>query len=228
MVKIGKINRKFPTKVKSNLEFNKYAATFAIATLLLIIGILIGNYLSNMKLSDIQEMENNVQFDIMSLEIQNLLFEENPCTTSVIPIEEKLVDTSTKISFMEDQLGKTNEEVIRLKKYYSLLEIRHFLLMQKRKDECSMNYNLILFFYSNKDDKISESQKQGYVLDSLRQKYGTDKVKVYSLDTDLNLFIVSDLSKYYNITNVPGIILNEKAFLGFHSKEDLENFIQKS
>lgn len=226
MVRIGKINRKFPKKVKTNMEFNKYVATFAIATLLLIIGIIIGNYLSNQKISTIKDMENNIQLDILSLEIQGLLFEQNPCLTSLSSISDKLSETSDKISYMEDQLGKQNSQVINLKKYYSLLEIKHYLLMEKRKEECSADYDLIIFFYSNSKEKISESEKQGYVLDSLMQEYGSEKLKIYSIDLDLDLPIIKDIAKFYNVQEVPSIILNGKTMAGFHGKEELRQYLE--
>ncbi len=226
MVRIGKINRRFPKKVKKNIEFNKYVATFAIATLLLLVGIIIGNYLSNQKISAIKEMENNIQLDIMSLEIQSLLFEQNPCLTSLSPISDKLSETSDKISYMEDQLGKQNSQVINLKKYYSMIQIKHYLLMEKRKEECKTDYNIIIFFYSNDRNKISESEKQGYVLDSLRQEYGSEKLKVYSIDLDLDLAIIKDITKIYSVVEVPSTVINGKTFVGFHGKEELRQYLE--
>jgi len=222
MVRIGKINRRFPKKVKKNIEFNKYVATFAIATLLLLVGIIIGNYLSNQKISAIKEMENNIQLDIMSLEIQSLLFEQNPCLTSLSPISDKLSETSDKISYMEDQLGKQNSQVINLKKYYSMIQIKHYLLIKERKEKCKTDDVIILFFYSNSDENIKESEKQGYVLSYFAEKYGREKIKVYSLDGDLDLEIIRDLKKIEDIFIFPTTIVNGKQYIGFHPREDFE------
>lgn len=227
MVRISKPKQNFPQEVNGNVEFNKYVASFAIATLLFIIGIIIGNYLANQKISTINQMESNIEFDMTSMEIQNLLFAENPCYVTMIGLEEKLRDTEKKISFMEGQLGKNDERVINLKKYYSLLEIKHYLAMQKRRNECNLNYSTILFFYSNTKDKILDSEKQGYVLDSLRQEYSVDNVKIYALDRDLDFYIIGELAKFYNVTDSPGIVMNNRTLIGFHSKEEIEGLLRK-
>lgn len=226
MVAIAKIKQDFPNGVNSNVEFNKYVASFAVATLLFIIGIVIGNYLAEEKISKITQMESNLEFDITSMEIQNLLFSENPCYTAAITgLEEKLRDTERKISFMEGQWGKDNEGVIKLKKYYSLLEIKHYLSMEKRRKECNMSYSMILFFYSNTKDKIAESERQGYVLDSIRQKYEVENVKIYALDKDLDLYIIEGMARFYNVSDSPAIVINDRLLAGFHSKEEIEKII---
>ncbi|MBS3090400.1 hypothetical protein J4433_01375 [Candidatus Pacearchaeota archaeon] len=225
MVAMSKSKHGFPKETESNVEFNKYVASFAVATLLFIIGIVIGNYLAEEKISKITQMESNLEFDITSMEIQNLLFSENPCYTAITGLEEKLRDTERKISFMEVQLGKDNEGVIKLKKYYSLLEIKHYLSMEKRRKECNMSYSMILFFYSNSRDKIAESERQGYVLDSIRQRYEVENVKIYALDKDLDLYIIEGLARFYNVSDSPTIVMNDQLLEGFHSKEEIESII---
>ncbi|MFH1248706.1 MAG: hypothetical protein V1660_00980 [archaeon] len=225
MVKIGDLKNKFPENMENKAEFNKYIASFAIATLLLTIGIIVGNYLSEEKMSKIKEIENNIQFDIMSMEIQDLLFTENPCNSISIQLEERLKETATKISFMENQLGKTEGRVINLKKEYSLLEIKHYIIMKTKKDKCNLNYSTILFFYSNQKEKIYDSERQGYVLDNIRQKYKVENVKVYSLDKDLDLYIIGELAKFYGVWDVPAIVVNNQTLMGFQSKEKVNKIL---
>ncbi len=225
MVAIAKIKQDFPNGTNSNVEFNKYVASFAVATLLFIIGIIIGNYLAEEKISQITQMESNLEFDITSMEIQNILFSENPCHIAMTGLEEKLRDTERKISTMEGQLGKDNSGVIKLKKYYSLLEIKHYLSMEKRRKECNMSYSMILFFYSNSKDKIAESERQGYVLDSIRQKYEVENVKIYALDKDLDLYIIGELARFYNVSEPPAVVINDRTLTGFRSKEEIDGLV---
>jgi hypothetical protein len=225
MVAIAKIKQEFPNGANSNVEFNKYVASFAVATLLFVIGIIIGNYLAEEKISKITQMESNIEFDITSMEIQNILFSENPCHTAMTGLEEKLRDTEKKISTMEGQLGKDNSGVTKLKKYYSLLEIKHYLSMEKRREECNMSYSMILFFYSNSKDKIAESEKQGYVLDSIRQKYNVENVKIYALDKDLDLYIIGELARFYNVSEPPAVVINNRTLTGFRSKDEIDGLL---
>jgi len=223
MVKVGKIKREFP-EAKKHYDFNKYVAAFAIATLMFILGITFGAYLANEKVSAINEMQDSLRLEVMSIELQNILFQDNPCSDSVIPLEQKLEDITSKITSMENSLGKENKKVLEIKKYYSLIETNHYLLMKDRKEKCNSGYSLVLFFYSNKNNKL-ESEKQGYVFDNLKVKYTTDKIKVYSFDTDLDLDIIKTLVSFYNVTTTPTVIINGEKLEGFKSKEEIEKFI---
>lgn len=211
---------------KHKIHKDRYIATFALATLCFIIGILIGNAITSSKIAKVESMEDKLKFDIMSLEIENLLATENPCSAIPETLEEQLGKTTIKISFLENQLGKDDLQVLELKKYYSLLEIRHWLFMQKRKERCGENYTLVLFFYSNKPENIDLSEKQGYVLDYLRNEYGLERLKVYSLDYDLDLGVIKTLIEVYDITEVPSMIIDGGFYLGFHSKDELEKLFK--
>lgn len=205
------------------LHKERYIAAFALATLCFIAGIMIGKAITESKIAKVESIENKLKFDIMSLELESLLAAENPCL-AISGLEEELDKVTIKISFLENQLGKNNPKVIELKKYYSLLQIRHYLYMQKRKEKCNENYTLILFFYSNRPENIELSEKQGYVLDYLKDKYTLDKVKIYSLDYDLDLGVIKSLIKMHGITETPSLVIDESLYLGFHDKEELEQY----
>jgi len=223
MVEVGKIKREFP-KAEKHYDFNKYVAAFSIATLMFILGLTFGIYLMNEKVSAINEMQDSLKLEVMSIELQNILFQDNPCSDSVIPLEEKLEDITSRITFMENSLGKENKQVLEIKKYYSLIEVNHYLLMKNRKEKCGSDYNLVLFFYSNKDNEL-ESEKQGYVLSNLKTKYTSDKIKIYSFDTGLDLDMIRTLIYFYNVTTAPTVIINEEKIEGFQDKEEVEKLI---
>jgi hypothetical protein len=213
----------FP-KSGENYDFNKYAAAVGFATIIFLLGIFLGNYFVQEKISAINEMQDSVRLEVMSMELQNQLFQERPCSDPMIPLEGKLEEITSKITSTENRLGKDNTQVLEIKKYYSLIEINHYLLMKSRKDKCNSDYSLVLFFYSNKNN-VLESEKQGYVLDNLKGKYTSDKIKVYSFDRDLDLDIIKTIVSFYNITDVPTTIIDEKKLEGFHDKEEVEELI---
>jgi len=223
MVKVGKITKNFPESRK-HYDFNKYAAAFAISTLVFIMGLLIGNYFNNEKFSRIETIENDIRIDLMSMDLQNTLLMENPCSPKSTVLEERLEDVTSKLAYMEGQLGKKDNKVLELKRYYSLLEIKHYFLMKNQKEECNSTYNLLLFFYSNENNAL-ESEKQGYILDNLREKYGLEKIKVYSFDTNLGLDMITTLESFYNVTTAPTVILDGKKLEGFQEKEEVEKLI---
>lgn len=212
--------------MKRKIVKEKYIAVFALATLLFIVGILVGHWISEWKIKKTLEVEKKLRFDLLSLELETEMLENYPCTIEAMMLEEELGKIARKVSFLEEQLGKRNPKVLELKKYYSLLEIRHYLLMKERKKMCNENYTLILFFYSNLPENIEVSEKQGYVLDYLRDKYTTKRVKIYSLDYDLDLGIIKELIRIHNISEVPSLVIDGNLYVGFQSKEKLERILK--
>jgi len=102
----------------------------------------------------------------------------------------------------------SGQDYLLLKSKYFLLEIRAYTLFTKLKRKCSLDNDLILFFYDQKHD---ESQRQGYVIDDIVRSH---KVHVFSFDR--NFEVISFLVDRYNIQTAPTTIINEnKKFEGF-------------
>lgn len=206
---------------------DRLIAAIAIAILFFAAGIFIGYIITQGKLAKVESMENKLRFDIMSIELESVIASENPCFANPKTLETALDEVTMKISFLENQLGKNDPQVLELKKYYSLLEIRHYLYMQERKEKCGEDYSLILFFYSNKPENIDMSEKQGYVLDYLKDKYTIERIKVYSLDYDLDLGVIKSLVQQYSVTETPSLVIDRNLYFGFHDKEELEKLFSK-
>jgi hypothetical protein len=224
MVKLGRINRNFPELKGKQHDLNKYVAAFAIATLMFVVGLFVGATFVNQKIAKINTMEEAMKFDLASVELQDMLIRQEPCSP-IASFEEELADMESKISYMEDQLGKKDAKVIDLKKYYSIIELKHYLLMNERKGKCGGNYSLILFFYSNADEALLDSEKQGYVLDSIRRGYGPEKVKIYSLDKDLDLDIIRTFVELYKIKDAPTLVIGSGVYPGFKSLDEMRKIL---
>jgi len=200
-------------------------SAFSIATLIFLLGLFIGESIMESKAKQILDMSEKVRLEIQDLELQQALSSYDPCGKSYLNIlSAQLDEMGTKISFLEETLGKNDAQVLELKKPYTMLMIRHYLLVKQRIEKCNENYITILFFYSNKREYITESEKQGYVLGYFADKYGYEKLKVYSIDADLDLGVVKMLKEQYNITILPTTIINEKVFAGFTEKEKFEEY----
>src|SRR5207244_4510747 len=92
-----------------------------------------------------------------------------------------LSSLGSQLSYMESQGGNV-AEVTRLKRLYSLLEIKDYLLMKQIAAKCKLKSVFVLYFYSNKGN-CEDCAKQGYVLTALAQKY--PQLRIYSFDYDL-------------------------------------------
>lgn len=202
---------------------SRYIVTFSFATLLFIVGILIGSAITSSKVESMINMNEELRLEMLDLELQGALAGQNPCGNYVIyGLGEKLDDLGTRLTMLEDQLGKNDENVIELKKPYTLLMIQHYILIKKRVEKCGENYSIVLFLYSNKPENVEKSKEQGFVLNYLAKKYSYENIKVYSLDADLKLGIINTLKEAYNVTTTPTTIVNDKVYVGFHSVEEFE------
>lgn len=208
-----------------NITKTKYLAVFATTTLIFIVGILIGQQISNSKISDLEIIEQELRVDTMAIELQYLLLAENPCKAlESTPLSEELYTLGSKLSYMEDKLGPDNPSVLRLKEYYSLLEIRHWLFLKRTKQECNRDYTLILYFYSKQKETCPKCEEQGYVLTYLRETH--PEIRIYSFDFDIGNTAIDTLKELYMTEQeLPVIIIDEEVHHGFKNKEAIEKII---
>lgn len=185
------------------------------------------SYLNNMRVADLSTIESQLSIDTLSLDTQFSLLETAPCESaaSSTTLIGKLADLGGRLSYAENQLGKDNQQVIRLKQQYSLLEIRDYIITKQLAKSCATKPVTVLYFYSNAGD-CADCDKAGYALSYLHDTY--PMLRVYSFDYNLDL---GALKTFIAITKVqktlPAFIINGKQFYGFTSLSDLEKQFPK-
>lgn len=203
---------------------SKYIAAFAITALVFLLVIVFDNYFNQMKMDRLNNLYQEVRLDTLGAELQYQLISENPCTSlNYAPFTEELYKIGQKLDFMEEQFGKNNQEVLDLKEYYSLLEIRHWLYLKKATKQCDIDANLILYFYSNKGD-CDACEDQGFVLNYIHDKY--PNTYIYSFDFNLDNSALTTLKTTNLVNTTPTLIVNDKAYYGFKDRADIENMIK--
>ncbi len=201
----------------------KFVSVLAITILIFVAGILFGQFLTNVKSNSIKAVDQELLFELQDIQVQAQAAQDFPCGSSeLFVLGSRIDDLGAKITNLENQLGKTDERIIALKRPYSLLLIQHYLLIKSRVERCGEKYTLVLFFYSNKPENIEAGERQGYILGYLANKYGYDNVKVYSLDGDLDVGAIDVLEERYGIKVYPTTVINDKVFVGFHDRDELE------
>ena len=210
---------------KRKIQKSKYITVFAITTLIFIIGILLGNFFAEKKIDDVNRLGQDFRTDTMSLEVQYDLMAEQPCnSTSETPLSEQLYELATKLDYMENTLGEDDEDVIALKEYYGLLEIRHWMFSKKTKIECGHKKALILYFYSNKKH-CPECEEQGFILTWLRRNY--ENVLVYAFDYYIDNSAINTIKTIYGINNTPAVVINDEVYNKYMSKAELEEMMKQ-
>lgn len=201
-------------------DWKKYVIVLFITSTIFISGLWISNYLSNKKINQLKSIESKISLDLMSSETQFSLLQELSCKdVSGTVLSSELNSLADKISYSENNLGTENMDVINLKKSYSLLEIKDYLLMKKIRERCGEKSIFILYFYKN--DNCDDCTKQGYVLTSLREKY--PELRVYSFDYNLDLSAIKTMTSIYKVPDdLPAIVINGKVYSGLQTVEEIE------
>lgn len=206
-------------------RWSNYAIAFIITAVIFGTALFASNYFNNRRIADIRAAQDNISTDILSLETQFDLMQEHSCAdiseNTILPSE--MQSLANQLSYMESQ-GQTNQdEVVRLKRLYSLLEIKDYLLMKQLAAKCGLKPVFILYFYSNKGD-CADCQKQGYALTSLAENY--PQLRIYSFDYNLDVSALQTLIDIDNVRNkLPALYIGGKAYYGFQSVDDITKIL---
>ena len=181
------------------------------------------SFFSEKRVENVKEIQDNIAIDILSSETQFDLLKEVSCSNvNDSMLSPQLSEIGDKLSKTESERGADDADVVYLKKYYTLLEVKDYLLSKQFVAKCGQTKKpvSIIYFYSNKGD-CGECEREGYVLTRLKEKY--PELRVYSFDYNLDLSAVDSLKQIYKITSsLPAIVIEEKTYIGFKSVEDLE------
>ncbi len=187
----------------------KVLLAFLIATFLFSFGLFLG-YLAGKIIEDSNLMiEQEMKEEISNFETLAIVQKNYPCSNEILDTAtDRLGYLSKFMEVMEKQKGKKNEEVLRMKKLYSILETRHMLLSKEAGEKCNISYNIVQFFYSNSQECEADLDKVSFILDYVRNK--NPNMKTYSFDIDLQSDVVYILKQNYNATGCYNVILNDK------------------
>jgi hypothetical protein len=187
--------------------------------------LLISNFFSERRMTEIKSIEDNISLDLLSSETQFALLKESSCKSvdHTSAFSEELSALAERLSYMEENLGYNNEEVISLKKYYSLLQIKDYLLVEQVRQKCGIKPITIIYFYSNNGD-CPDCKRAGYVLTKLREEF--PELRVYSFDYNLDLSAVKTMVSIQGVKNkLPALNIWEENYYGFKTTDDIEKII---
>ena len=209
------------------IDWKKYLIVFLITATLFLSASYLSNYFGDRKLGELKTIQDKIAIDVLSSETQYSLLSDLSCKNlSGSVLSGELAELARKLEWGEENLG-ASEEVLYLKKYYSLLEIKDYLLAKKIAERCKVKSAFILYFYTTLEN-CSECERQGLVLTALRDKY--PELRVYSFDYSIDLSAVKSMLTIFKIedTKLPAVVIDDEVMTGFHSLEELETRVQES
>ncbi len=205
-------------------DWIRYILVFLITLTLFLSSAWLSSFMNTKKIRDIRNIQDKISIDIMSSETQFQLLQEFTCKdVSASSLSGELNSLAEKIAYSEESMSKT-EEVKDLKKYYSLLQIKDYLLMQKIKDQCNMPVTPIFYFYTTSEN-CSNCVKEAAVLNKLRAEY--PELRVYSFDYNLDLSALKTLLRTFKVedTKLPALYMNDKLYIGFLDENNIKEIL---
>lgn len=212
--------------MRAKIETRKYVSALIITAMVFFGALLVSNHFSSQRVAEIKSVEDKLSLDILSSETQFSLLKESSCKAidHSTAFSEELNSLSAKLSYMESTLGDTNPDVISLKKYYSLLQIKDYLLVAQVNQKCGTQPITIIYFYSNKDGECDDCVKEGYVLTKLREDY--PELRIYAFDYNLDLSAVKTMKSIQGVQNkFPALVIWDEPYYGFKTADDIEKII---
>ncbi len=205
------------------VDYSKYVYSLIITIAIFATAIFASKFFSNERVDNVKSIQDNIAINILSTETQFDLLKEVPCSNLDSNIlSDELSKIGDRLSYLESNRGADDAEVQYLKKYYSLLEIKDYILAKRLAEKCvSRKVAYVIYLYSN--SKNCEScNRQALALTAIRQKY--PELRVYTFDYDLDLSAIQTLKKIYKVPEeFPIIIINDKVTSGYKDKETLDN-----
>lgn len=215
------------TKVKDRkVDWKKFFIILIITISVFVTGIFLGNQITEIKFQSISNAEQSLRLELLGLDLQSSLIADNPCKVfNDTFLSKNLDELGNKVSYLENINGANDIDVKNAKTYYSLLQIRHYLLKKKAVRECNITHDFILFFYSNEDYCEKNCKEQGFVITNIREHRNT--TSAYSFDISIDNPALETLKSQYNIGDTaPVIVVNGNTFYGFQTKSFIESHLK--
>lgn len=213
--------------VDRTIYWKKHFVALFITIILFVVGLLIGLKVSDTRLIAIQEFNEQQKADFESLQLQYayLSASNGSCVAFKKTLDQSVENLETARIKLENYLQASANpgDFLSQKRAYMLAEIRYWLLAREAEKACGKDSVNLLFFYRD-DDNCPQCSTQGYILTSQKDTF-KDKLLVFSLDAGSEEPMVNIIKKVYNITDAPGVVVDDKIVDHFIDEDSLQAII---
>lgn len=208
------------------MNIKRYLYTFIITLAIFFFALWLSNTFSEKKIQSLRDLESQISLNILSTETRFSLLQKTSCEHIIdkkdgdAGFNKELNDLALRVKSLENQLGYYNTDVMSLKKYYSLLQIKDYLLTKEYHDRCKQDTVSILYFH---DVDCTECSNQSIILDKIVAEY--PEIRVYYFDKTTNTPALDTLLSVFKIQTTPSIVIADKVYAGYQDLEKIESYI---
>ena len=214
-------------------EFNKkrYFIAALLTLSIFLLGLMLGLVIEGKRTQYIQSVNKIEKLDYSSLQLQyayiDQLSQERNCDAVSKTFEssvKSLVETSGRLEDYEKNANLNKEDFAILKREYILAQLNYWLLAKRTKKICNRDLVSILYFYSTKEE-CPQCEEQAFVLTYLKKQF-KENLLIFALDSKyVGEPMIEMLKDQYGISKYPTLIIEDTAFEGFTSKDEILRII---
>ena len=208
---------------------NIFLKAAILTTIVFLSGVFFGLVIGSEKVNSLERKISGLDESIQNADLQFLFFSTMDKNISC----KYLSGEASRLGIEADNLGKQvsayeNAKKIKesdfheLKKRYTSILIKDWLMVEKIKKTCGENYTIVLYFYSNKN--CDTCKEEGIVLSYLKEKLNGDFL-VFAIDGDMDLQIVQTIKDVYGINQYPSLVINGEPYYGYMNTTKIKEIL---
>ena len=213
--------------VKEKVNWRVYITAGVITLIIFSLGVGIGYLISNSKYDIMKYDLESLQLRQRDIELEILLINSigtKSCDTLNYEIRKTATESTElgqKVTYYDNEIIK-DPQFYAMKRQYIINLIQLWSYWEMFKKNCNSSVNTVLYFYSIKN--CSDCQAQGFVLSFLKEK-NPDKIMIFALDKDEDLYSLNLIKNIYNVTDAPTLIINNEKHEGLEDLNELKDLL---
>lgn len=210
-----------------------FLESLAVALVIFFVGISLGNYIEGLRsLSIINDLKQD-EVSLLDLSLQEEFFknlDETSCDIAIknyFELSDKVYDVGLNLE-RYDEAEQLSERILQDKRKYVLLKINLWDNANVLKEKCGNHFDVLVYFYSSDAENnfiVSKQKIISNILLDIKEKRKNTLV-LLPVAGDLDLGIVELNKEFYNIDELPSILINNKIILKeFSTIEKIESYL---
>jgi hypothetical protein len=206
-----------------------------IAIFLFGVGMFFGYFIELNRTSQIISLYQETEINLLDTKIQdNLILMSNPnCElffNETLSFANRIYDEAKLLERYEDS-SQLSEGIVFQHKKYDLLRANLWINTLNLKERCNSNIITLVYFYEYDAKNLALLSKQDTFsrkLTELRNEHG-DKVVLIPIAGNLGVNSINYLKAFYNITDYPTILVDEKFKISeLQDLDELDTYVDKA
>ncbi|AJF61364.1 TPA: conjugal transfer protein TraF [Candidatus Woesearchaeota archaeon] len=210
-----------------NLSSGRYLFAAILTGGIFLLGLFLGLIVENYRLEYITKEDQFQKLDYNSAQLLYLYIDQlsqtNECSTipNIYDLSlDHLEKTRLRLESYDEESKINQEEFEILRREYLQAQLRYWLLFQRIEKMCSLDVVTVLYFYST-DEACPDCADQAFILTYLKDLFQT-KLMVFALDSNYEKEpLIPVLKKSFNITSYPAVVVGDRVYQGFTSRDEL-------